>query len=304
MAFPGNTPLEPSFMRLRIEHRTLYQYARPVGFGPHSVRLFPRPEPGRIVHRAEIVTNAGSAVRHRRDLFDNLVARCNYAPEPTAELRFDFTAEVELTARNPFDFLLENYAANYPFTYELEDRARLAVYLAPPEASARHAAPLPFWERPADGGGTVPLLVSLTGAFREHLQYERRDTGRARPPAETLAEGVGACRDFAVLQAAVLRDGLGLASRLVSGYLFEAGVATSERRAEGAMHAWVEVFLPGAGWLGLDPTNGVFCDERHLATAVGLTPGDITPIGGAYYGPDTVESEMTASVGLFPFTQA
>ena len=79
-------------------------------------------------------------------------------------------------------------------------------------------------------------------------------------------------------------------SRYVSGY----------NPAEGAMHAWVEVFLPGAGWLGLDPTNGIFCDERHLATAIGLTPADITPIGGAYYGKETVESEMTASVALFP----
>ena len=144
------------------------------------------------------------------------------------------------------------------------------------------------------------MLVELTKAFRENLQYERRDTGRARPPAETLEGGIGACRDFAVLQAAVLRDNLGLPSRLVSGYVFEEGVATSEKRAEGAMHAWVEVFLPGAGWLGLDPTNGIFCDERHLATAVGLTPADITPIGGAYYGKEKVESEMTASVNLFP----
>lgn len=288
-------------MRLRIEHRTLYRYERPVGFGPHSVRLFPRPEPGRIVHRADLVTNAGAAIRHRRDLFDNLVARCNYAPEPTAELRFDFTAEVELTERNPFDFLLENYAASFPFDYEPEDRHRLAAYLAPPEPNARLAGPLPFWKPPAPGGPTVTMLVDLTRAFREHLRYERRDTGRARPPAETLAGGIGACRDFAVLQAAVLH-GLGLGARLVSGYLFEADVATSERRAAGAMHAWVEVCLPGAGWLGLDPTNGIFCDERHLATAVGLTPTDITPIGGAYYGKEKVASEMTASVELFPLS--
>ena len=130
-------------MRIRIEHRTLYRYERPVGFGPHLVRLFPRPEPGRISHRAELVTNDGAAVRLRRDLFDNVVARCNYASEPTTDLRFDFTAEIELSERNPFDFLLENYAVNYPFTLELEDRARLAVYLAPPEVSARHAAPCP-----------------------------------------------------------------------------------------------------------------------------------------------------------------
>ena len=124
-------------MRLRIEHHTLYRYERPVGFGPHLVRLFPRPEPGRIVHRADLVTNVGAAVRHRRDLFDNLVARCNYTPEPTAELLFDFTAEVELTERNPFDFLLENYAASFPFDYEPEDRHRLCLSGSLPRRAAR-----------------------------------------------------------------------------------------------------------------------------------------------------------------------
>lgn len=287
-------------MRLRIEHHSLYRYEKPVSFSPHLVRLFPRPEPGRTVHRAELRTNADAGVRHRRDLFDNLVARCNYA-EAAAELQFDLTAELETTERNPFDFLLENYAASFPFAYEAEDARRLAAYLAAPEPDAAPGPllPLPFWQPPAPGGSTVTLLTGLTGAFREGLSYERRDTGRAHAPAETLARGIGACRDFAVLQAAVLRE-LGLAARLVSGYLCELGADSAERRAEGAMHAWVEVFLPGAGWLGLDPTNGVLCNENHLATAVGLTPGDITPILGSYYGHEVVPSELTASIAILP----
>jgi transglutaminase-like putative cysteine protease len=102
-----------------------------------------------------------------------------------------------------------------------------------------------------------------------------------------------------VLLAAILRE-LGLASRLVSGYLCEFETATAARRAEAAMHAWTEVYLPGGGWLGLDPTNGVLCNHHHLATAVGLTPADITPISGTYYSNKQVPAEMTASIFVSP----
>lgn len=294
-------------MHLRIEHHSLYRYEKPVSFSPHLVRLFPRAEPGRTVHRAELLTNPGAQTRLRRDLFDNVVARCNYPSETSAEMRFDLTAELELAPRNPFDFLLENYAVEFPFAYEPADAHRLALYLRSPEpddaaSPAAPLLPLPFWEQPAPGGSTVSLLTGLTAAFRQGLQYERRDTGRAHPPVETLSRGIGACRDFAVLQAAVLRE-LGLAARLVSGYVGEFGVERPEdRRAEGAMHAWTEVYLPGAGWMGLDPTNGVLCDEHHVATAVGLTPGDISPIVGSYYGAERVSSELEASIAILPQT--
>ena len=108
----------------------------------------------------------------------------------------------------------------------------------------------------------------------DHLAYERREEGVAREPAETIALGRGACRDFAVLLAVLLRQ-MGVAARLASGYMVETG--ERERRAEGALHAWTEAYLPGAGWIGLDPTNGILCDHHHILAAVGLEPGRRLP---------------------------
>ena len=112
---------------------------------------------------------------------------------------------------------------------------------------------------------------------------------------ETLALGAGACRDFSVVLVDSIRS-LGLAARFASGYLCEFGAA--EKKAEGSLHAWVETYLPGAGWIGLDPTNGTFCDHHHLTAAVGITPGDITPIDGSYYHSRPVPHEMSASLSI------
>ena len=123
-------------------------------------------------------------------------------------------------------------------------------------------------------------LVELNERLHECVGYERREEGPARPPAETLRLGRGACRDVALLLAALLRQA-GLAARLTSGYLREAD--SESRRAEGSLHAWTEVYLPGAGWVGMDPTNGIFCNHNFIAAAVGIESADVTPIDGSYY---------------------
>ena len=141
------------------------------------------------------------------------------------------------------------------------------------------------------------MLLGLIEAIRSHIRYERRDEGAAHPPAETLRLGHGSCRDFAVLLANILRE-LGLAARLASGYLCEFGAASENRRAEGSMHLWTEVYLPGAGWTGLDATNGIFCNENFVTTAVGLTSAEVTPISGRYFSSQVVSSNMTATLVL------
>ena len=288
-------------MLLRIDHRTRYDYEQPVGYSPHFVRLFPRTEPGRLVQKLRFTTNADATVQYRRDLFDNNFARCFY-PNKSAELFFDFFLEIELQELNPFDFLLDYDAANYPFTYEPETAARLLPYLSPPASESGQVGgapllPLPFWEKPAAPGPTVTVLLSLVEAIHTSLRYERRDEGAAHPPAETLRLGHGSCRDFAVLLANVLRE-LGLAARIASGYLCEFGTETENRRAEGSMHLWTEVYLPGAGWTGLDATNGILCDHRFITTAVGLTTAEVTPISGRFFSPVAVPAKMTASLVL------
>jgi transglutaminase-like putative cysteine protease len=115
------------------------------------------------------------------------------------------------------------------------------------------------------------------------------------PPAETLRRGRGACRDSALLAAAILRH-RGIATRLVSGYLSELHLPPEDRRAEAALHAWVEAYVPGAGWIGLDPTHGVLCDHCFLPAAVGISPADVAPISGNYFSPHPVPSRMFSSV--------
>ena len=292
-------------MRIRIEHHTAYHYAAPVSLSPHLIRVFPRTEPGRLVQKIDFKTNAGADVQFRRDLFDNNFARCYY-PEHTADLTFDLGVEIELQEQNPFHFLLDYHASSYPFEYHAEDAARLASSLTLSHHTAavdtdgreaRKLLPLAFWQAPEPGGSTVSMLIGLIEALHEHIAYERRDEGTARSPAETLRLGSGACRDTAVLLAAILRE-LGLAARLASGYTCELATASDKRRAEGAMHLWTEVYLPGAGWTGLDPTNGIFCNQNFITTAVGLTTAEVTPISGRYFGREVVPATMTAKLEI------
>ena len=249
-----------------------------------------------------LATNPQATVQTRRDLFDNTFARCYY-PDHEAELFFDFALEIDLHEQNPFAFLLDYDAANYPFKYTSADTDRLAPYLT--FSDARHFGadpavrilPLPFWNVPTDVTPTVSLLTALIDAVHGRIVYERRDEGAARSPAETLQLGRGSCRDAAVLLAAILRE-LGLAARLVSGYLCLFGQEARDRHVDASMHMWAEVYLPGAGWTGLDASNGVFCDQKYIATAVGLTTAEITPISGRYFSNEAVASNMTASIKL------
>jgi hypothetical protein len=287
-------------LRIRIDHRTRYSYAKPVSFSPHLVRLFPRTEPGRLVQKIEFATNPGAIVHFRRDIFDNNFARC-FFPGLEAELFFNFALEIELHEQNAFNFLLDNDAAEYPFKYRPEDAARLAFYFGPlgepAESSSGKLLPLPFWQPPLQPASTVTLLMDLVEALHKSIAYEARDEGAARHPEETVRLGTGSCRDTAVLCAAVLRE-LGFAARLASGYLCEFGAEARDRRAEGAMHLWVEAYLPGAGWTGLDPTNGIFCNHNFITTAVGLTTPEVTPISGRYFGAEVVPATMTATLEL------
>ena len=242
-------------------------------------------------------THESADIQYRRDLFDNNFARCYY-PDPVADLRFDYTVELELHEQNAFHFLLDFDAAEFPFHYQPLVAARLAAYLTKPaDEAAGTLLPLAFWAVPPAGTSTVTMLVGLVEALHTHIRYEVRAEGTARPAAETLRLGSGSCRDTAVLLADVLRE-LGMAARLASGYLCEFTAEARNRRAEGSMHLWTEVFLPGAGWVGLDATNGVFCNQNFITTAVGLSTAEVTPISGRYFADEVVESKMTATLEM------
>jgi transglutaminase-like putative cysteine protease len=273
-------------MKVTIDYRAVYHYENEVSFSPHIYRLFPRVDRFVEVKTVKFATNDNADVQYRRDLFDNEIARCYY-PGKGRDLKADLWIELELQERNAFHFLLESHALDFPFQYLPHERQVLAPCMEPQTRSA--SVELPFWQpKPAP---TVSFLVELNDAIFDNIKYERREEGAARDPAETLALGTASCRDYAVLLAETLRKN-GIAARLASGYLCEFDEA-KDKRAEGALHAWVEAYVPGAGWLGMDPTNGTFCNHNHITAAVGLVPDDISPmVGNFYYDKTHVPSKM------------
>ncbi len=281
-------------MKIQILYQAQYAYAETVTFSPHLFRLFPKAERHLRVLSSTFQTNADAVVNYRRDLFDNEIASCFY-PEKSALLQASFNLELEVEERNAFGFLVAAHALDLPFTYQPAELRVLSPYLHTAERIE-----LPFWKTPASARPTVETLIELNDAIHTNLEYERREEGDPHSPTELLQRGAGACRDFAVLLAEVLR-GLGIATRLASGYLCEFG--DGEKVAEGSLHAWTEAYLPGAGWLGMDPTNGTFCDHHHLTAAVGLTPEDISPVLGNYYSKRHIPSMMNASLQIIPHGQ-
>lgn len=278
-------------MKVGILYQTQYLYEEPVSFSTHLFRLIPKSDRYLTVRRFAFQTNVGASVSYRRDLFDNEIASCFY-PEKSALLSANLQIDLEIEPRNAFGFLLAPHALDFPFSYEEKEAEILTPF-------RQKGAPiiLPFWQPPSTPQPTVNALVALNEALHANLIYERREEGAALPPEETLRLGRGSCRDFTVLLAEVAR-GLGLAARLASGYLCEFG--NEEKVAEGALHAWTEIYLPGAGWVGFDPTNGYLCNHHHITAAVGLTPEDISPVLGNYFHSTHVPAQMSASLQVIP----
>lgn len=278
-------------MKLSLRYRASYQYDEPASLSPHLARIFPRTDLFVSITHTAFSTHPGGDVQWRRDLCDNLIAYC-FFPEPVQELPFALDLELDVRERNPFHFLLDSRGLHIPCGYSPDEQEILAAFLKP-DGGVELPAPLaPCGPRP-----TVESLVTMTLWIHENLAYERRDEGDPFSPQETLRREGGSCRDFGVLLAEVLRAN-GVAARLASGFVWEGDKAAEDRRAESAMHAWVEAYLPGAGWIGLDPTNGVLCDHHFVTTAVGLRHADISPIAGTYYGKKTIASQLTTTLEI------
>jgi uncharacterized protein (DUF2126 family)/transglutaminase-like putative cysteine protease len=266
-------------MHVKIENWMRYSYEEPVSFSPHAIRLYPRTDQSITTHQLQTIVNIESDIQYRRDLFDNIVANC-FLPTPSQVLEIRVKLEIELWPKNPFHFLLAPRALQLPFEYTLEENRVLAPYrIINPEEEADAGQ---VW-RLNGKRNTVEALVELADTLHSEIGYEVRDEGEARLPSKTIELRSGACRDTALLCATMLRQ-IGLAVRVVSGFLCEFHVDVKDRRAESSLHAWVDVFLPGAGWVGIDPTNGTFCDHRFIPTAVGTRMADIAPIQGSYFG--------------------
>jgi transglutaminase superfamily protein len=279
-------------VRISVCYSAQFEYAQDASFSPHRVRLFPRHVPFVNLERIAFSTHPSADVQYRHDLFDNLTATCVY-PDPLNALEFKLEFDASIHAWDPFKFLLDSHALKLPFEYRPEE----AALLAPFRRKRFRTGALPATLTPSSPRPTVEAIVDMNSWLHENIEYERREKGDALAPRTTLERQKGSCRDFAVLLAEVLRTH-GLAVRLASGYLWEDRSEPGLEHAQNAFHAWVETYLPGAGWVGLDPTNGILCEHHFLATAVGLSADDIAPIVGHYYGKETIASVLTTSLEI------
>ena len=278
-------------MKLKIKKESLYSYAEPVSFSPHHVRIFPRMDLSVKVEKVVFSTLPGADVQYRQDIFDNQIAYCFY-PKPGSTLSFDIELELEVREKNPFHFLLESTGFKIPPEYKPDRAEILAPYLRP-EGSCKLPEPLaPTVARP-----TVETLVNFNHWIHENIAYESRLHGKPYTPEEILKKGSGSCRDFAALLVEALRQN-GVAARLASGFVWEGDKAEEDKRASSAMHLWVEACLPGAGWIGMDPTNGVLTDHHFITTAVGRDHEDVSPISGVFYSSKPVGHELTTQVSV------
>ncbi len=289
-------------MRIVVDHLTEYRYERPVGFGEHSLYL--RPRESQTIHVAsfELVTEPEGKVRWVRDCFNNVVAVLSFGLAEASFLSIRCKMAFDVAEENPFDFILEGRANEFPFAYDDREKSALEPYLKPEESERWRVLD---WARGALGDSakpraTISFLTDLNMAIHRHINYERRDEEGTQTANETLERGRGSCRDMAELFVATSRH-LGLAARFVSGYLYEPprpDGSASFNVAAGSMHAWAEVYLPGAGWRGFDPTNGLLTDHHFVSAAVATRPEWVSPIQGQYFHASGIGSEMRVKLSI------
>jgi transglutaminase-like putative cysteine protease len=267
--------------RLKILHRTYYNFSGQVQLQPHRLLLRPREGAGLHIESFNLELTPTAHLRWLRDAYDNSVAMASF-DSPTAHLAIVSECIVQQFDETPLDFLVADFAVHYPFAYDTDTAEILRPYLhSPPQAEqAALAAWLHRYWHAGEPVQTYSLLARLCAAISQSLTYQIREQPGVQSPVATLARGIGSCRDFASLFMDAARF-LGLAARFVSGYLnspFEDG-------RSGSTHAWAEVYLPGAGWKGFDPTSGEIAGSRHIAVAVARMPEMVSPVTGAFLGP-------------------
>jgi len=271
-------------IRIAINHRTDYRYERPVSVSPHVVRLRPAPHTRTPIESYSLkILPETHFINWQQDPFGNYLARIVF-PEPVRHLSFEVDLVADMVVINPFDFFVEDYAEHYPFSYPDALRKELAPYLEITE----NGNLLKEWLRGVDRSRQQinDFLVSLNQRLQKDIAYSIRLEPGIQSCEETLGKALGSCRDTGWLLVQILRH-LGLAARFVSGYLVQ--LTPDEKSLDGPsgtdhdftdLHAWAEVYVPGAGWLGLDPTSGLFAGEGHIPLACTPHPVSAAPITG------------------------
>ncbi|MEW6479626.1 MAG: transglutaminase family protein [Pseudomonadota bacterium] len=281
-------------IHVALSHTTHYRYDRAVKLGPQVIRLRPAPHSRtKVLSYSQRIDPARHFINWQQDPFANYQARLVF-PDPTTEFKVTIDLVVEMAVYNPFDFFLEPRAEKFPFAYDEAQRQELAPYLATAPVTpllARYLAQIDRSEQ-----RTIDFLVGINQKLWQDIAYTIRLEPGVQTPEETLTLKSGSCRDTGWLLVQLLRH-LGLAARFVSGYLIQ--LTPDVKAIDGPsgpeadftdLHAWCEVFLPGAGWIGLDPTSGLLAGEGHIPLACTPQPSSAAPVEG---GVDPCEVEFS-----------
>ncbi len=281
----------------RVRHVTTYTYRCAVGFGEHALMFRPRDSYDQHLQSAELRVDPGPAeVRWLLDVFGNCVAHVTI-PGKARELRFETVIRLNHTELADLDLRIDRGALSYPFTYDPEEAADLAPTIRPhyPDPDVEHWA-----KRFLKTGRRTPtgqLLMTLCFAIHESFVYRRRQEHGTQPPRLTLQLRRGTCRDFALLMMEAVRT-LGFAARFVTGYVYVPDRDGSETRGGGSTHAWCQVYLPGAGWVEFDPTNGIVGNRDLIRIAVSRDPSQAIPLSGSFRGKVGDFEKMTVQVNV------
>ena len=276
--------------RLRIQHLTEYLFPTQVTLNQHRLLLRPREGHDVRIETSRLEITPTPHIKWQRDVFDNSLAVVNF-PGRSDKLIIASDVVIQHFEQAPFDFLVDDYAVYYPFFYAGGEQVDLAafqrlVFFNDQQIINNWLLQFGFY-----GMETLGLLVKLNQAISNQFRYQVREEPGVQSPAKTLAQRSGSCRDYATLFIEACRC-LGLASRFVSGYLHapetEAGNATT--------HAWAEIYLPGTGWKGFDPTSGVVTGSQHIAVAVARDPETVPPVSGSFTGLGDATPTMRVNV--------
>lgn len=280
-----------------VHHATTYRYRQPVAFGEHRFMFRPRDGHDQRLLEADLTIDPQPAgLRWTRDVLGNSVGVARFSGR-ASDLRFESMIRVETSPSHPNGFSIEDRARTYPFAFSADEQRDLSGWIERGHADPDRA--VDTWtrqflreDRPTP---TLELLTSITHAVRRGFSYVRRTERGVQEPAETLQARRGTCRDFTVLMMEAVRS-LGLPARFVSGYLYVPSRDRQGLHGGGSTHAWLQVFLPGAGWIDFDPTNAIVGNDGLIRVAVAREPHQALPLSGTYTGFASDELGMEVSV--------
>jgi transglutaminase-like putative cysteine protease len=291
----------PATVQYEIVHTTVYHYKQPVTFGEHRVMFRPRDSHDLRVLATDLQVSPASHVRMIQDPHSNSVALVQ-PDAPASELQIVCRFTIEHAHTNNEELPLSPSAEVFPFAYSVEERFDLEQYMRP-----HHDDPgghLTAWARQflrIDGyTGTREMLLKMNQYIRDNFRYAARDEEGTQTPQETLQRSTGSCRDFALLMMEAVRR-LGVATRFVSGYLYDPALdsgGASDTVGAGATHAWLQAYLPGAGWVPFDPTNNFTGGNQLIRVGVARDPSQAAPISGSWYGEADDYVGMTVNVAV------